>query len=102
MFPNADLNAPVAIWLNGGPGASSIFANFLMNGPMRVDHYGSGPDDYLVYNVDHGSWVDVATMIFVDQPVGTGFSWGDDLLTNMNDAADEFIYFLTNLFNKYP
>jgi carboxypeptidase C (cathepsin A) len=102
MFPNADLNAPVAIWLNGGPGASSIFANFLMNGPMRVDHYGDGPDDYLVYNIDHGSWVDVATMIFVDQPVGTGFSWGDDLLTNMNDAADEFIYFLTNLFNKYP
>lgn len=41
-------------------------------------------------------------MIFVDQPVGTGFSWGDTYLDNMDDAADEFIYFMTDLFQKYP
>jgi carboxypeptidase C (cathepsin A) len=42
MYPNSDVKAPVAIWLNGGPGASSTFSNFLMTGPMRVDHYGDG------------------------------------------------------------
>ena len=36
------LNDPLVIWLNGGPGASSTFSNFLMTGPMRVDHYGDG------------------------------------------------------------
>lgn len=36
MYPSAVENAPYAIWLNGGPGASSTFANFLMNGPMRI------------------------------------------------------------------
>ena len=41
-------------------------------------------------------------MIYIDQPVGTGFSWGDSLLTTLDDAADEIVYFLTNLFEKYP
>jgi carboxypeptidase C (cathepsin A) len=34
MYPNEDPNAPVTVWMNGGPGASSIFANFLLNGPL--------------------------------------------------------------------
>ena len=38
MFPADDFeNSPVAIWLNGGPGASSSLANFMMNGPMRIE-----------------------------------------------------------------
>lgn len=41
-------------------------------------------------------------MIYIDQPVGTGFSWGEPLLTNMDEASDEFIYFLTQLFAMYP
>ena len=31
-----DNNKPVALWMNGGPGASSMFANWMMNGPLRV------------------------------------------------------------------
>jgi vitellogenic carboxypeptidase-like protein len=102
MYPNVNPEAPIAVWLNGGPGASSIFANFLMNGPMRIEQTGSGEDDYRMYLYEGGSWADIATMIFVDQPVGTGFSWGDSYLTNMDAAADEFVYFLTQLFTKYP
>ncbi len=66
MYPNPDPEAPIAVWLNGGPGASSIFANFLMNGPMRIEQTGSGEDDYRMYLHDGGSWVDTATMIFID------------------------------------
>ena len=55
-----------------------------------------------MYLHEGGSWVDEATMIFIDQPVGTGFSWGDSYLHNMDAAADEFVLFLTNLFNMYP
>ena len=65
MFPSADENAPIAIWLNGGPGASSTFANFLMNGPMRINQTGGGADDYVVYTVND-TWVDIATMIYID------------------------------------
>jgi len=67
MYPNVDDNAPYVLWLNGGPGASSTFANFLMNGPMRISSpLGNGAtDDYLVSVADN-SWVDLGTMIFID------------------------------------
>ena len=54
MYPAADFdNAPLAIWLNGGPGASSTFANFLMNGPMRIEKTGTTDADYRVYLAEH-------------------------------------------------
>ena len=102
LFTNPNPDAPVAVWLNGGPGASSSFANFLMNGPMRIQKTGPTNDDFLVYKCPHGSWVDEAHMIFIDQPVGTGFSWGEPLLTTMDEAADEFVTFMTNLWDMYP
>ena len=50
MYPAADFdNAPLAVWLNGGPGASSTFANFLMNGPMRIEKTGDTDADYNIY-----------------------------------------------------
>ena len=100
MYPAVDPDAPIAIFLNGGPGASSTFANFLINGPMRIASTGPGVDDYSVYLAD-ASWVDAATMIFIDQPVGTGFSFGGRLMTTMEEAAEQFLYFLENLFNTY-
>lgn len=36
MYPAVDKDAPVAVWINGGPGASSTFANFLFSGPLRI------------------------------------------------------------------
>jgi carboxypeptidase C (cathepsin A) len=65
LYPSEKPDAPIAIFLNGGPGASSTFANFLMNGPMRIEQTGPGVDDYLVTTTD-ASWVDAATMIFID------------------------------------
>ena len=103
MYPAADFdNAPLAIWLNGGPGASSTFANFLMNGPMRIEKTAGGTDaDYNIYLASQGSWVDAATMIFIDQPVGTGFSYGEPLLTTMDEAATEFVHFLDQIWTMY-
>ena len=48
MYPAADADAPIAIWLNGGPGASSSLANFLFNGPMRIEKTGKTSSDYKV------------------------------------------------------
>jgi carboxypeptidase D len=73
-----------------------------MNGPMRIERTGTTDEDFRMYMNPEGSWVDTATMIFIDQPVGTGFSWGEPLLTSMDDAANEFIYFLEQLFTMYP
>ena len=102
MYPADDFeNKPIAIWLNGGPGASSIFGNFLEIGPMRLERVNDTDSGYNLYLAPEGSWVEEATMIFIDQPVGTGFSYGDTYLTSMSEASEEFTYFLGKLWDKY-
>ena len=48
------------------------------------------------------SWTNLGTVIYIDQPVGTGFSYGEPLLTNMEEASAEFQTFVTNIWETYP
>ena len=98
MFPSEDPDAPVAIWLNGGPGASSSFGLFLENGPLVIKEPSKG--SFEVYANDN-TWAKAATTIFIDQPVGTGFSYGDSFVNNLDDAASEFVTLLTNLWEEF-
>ena len=41
-------------------------------------------------------------MIFVDQPVNTGFSYANHSLTSAEDGAAEFLTFILAFFEKYP
>lgn len=99
MYPAYDADAPVAIWLNGGPGASSTFANFLFSSPLRISE--SSDSVFTMYRSDE-TWIEKATMIYIDQPVGTGFSYGEPLLTNMEEASTEFVQFVTNIWAAFP
>ena len=103
MYPATDADAPVSIWLNGGPGASSSFANFLFSSPLRiaqgVDSLGN-PD--FTINLSDDTWITQATMIYIDQPVGTGFSYGENLLTTMDEAAEEFETLVANIWKAFP
>lgn len=40
-------------------------------------------------------------MLYVDQPVGTGYSTGVDLVTNEDEVATDFFEFLTGFYSKY-
>ncbi|CAN0905748.1 Serine carboxypeptidase-like 17 [Linum grandiflorum] len=65
---------PVLLWLTGGPGCSAFSALAYEIGPIyfEVKEYnGSLPS--LVLNPN--SWTHVASIIFLDMPVGTGFSY---------------------------
>jgi carboxypeptidase D len=62
---------------------------FLENGPLRVQK----GDDYEIHPAEE-AWTDSYNMIYLDQPVGTGFSYGDSYLTDMRDGSKEFISFL--------
>lgn len=69
-------NDPLMIWLSGGPGCSSFSGLVFEIGPLVFDYktfQGSVPT--LVQNPY--SWTKVANIIFVDSPVGTGFSYSN-------------------------
>ncbi|KAI7879403.1 alpha/beta-hydrolase [Lichtheimia hyalospora FSU 10163] len=85
------------IWLNGGPGCSSMDGLFLENGPYRVN-----PDMSL--NITAGGWQDHATIVFLDQPVGTGLSFvdSDGYMKNMKEVTDDFALFLDKFFELFP
>ncbi|KAK3995523.1 Alpha/Beta hydrolase, partial [Cladorrhinum sp. PSN332] len=68
-------NAPLAIWLNGGPGGSSVMGLLEENGPCFVS-----ADSKTTY-LNPWSWNNEVNMLYIDQPVGTGFSY--DTLTNV-------------------
>ncbi|KAA8642763.1 hypothetical protein EYZ11_002941 [Aspergillus tanneri] len=66
--------SPLSIWLQGGPGGSSMFGVFVENGPCNVSN------DSRRTSANGYSWTKYANMLYIDQPVQTGFSY--DVLTN--------------------
>ncbi|OAO93684.1 hypothetical protein AXX17_AT5G33520 [Arabidopsis thaliana] len=65
---------PLILWLTGGPGCSAISGLLFENGPltMKLDVY-NGTLPSLVSTTY--SWTKTSSIIFLDQPVGTGFSY---------------------------
>lgn len=82
---------PVVLWLSGGPGCSSMTGLFFELGPAKLTR-----DLKPVRNPY--SWNNNASVIFLDQPVGTGFSYGDEVDSSV--AASKDIYALLTLFFK--
>ncbi|KFY09286.1 hypothetical protein V491_08278 [Pseudogymnoascus sp. VKM F-3775] len=75
-------NAPLAIWLNGGPGGSSLMGGLQENGPCFI-----GSDSNSTY-LNPWSWNNEVNMLYLDQPAQVGFSY--DVLTNITvDLAQE-------------
>ncbi|XP_062020606.1 serine carboxypeptidase-like 50 [Rosa rugosa] len=64
---------PLLIWLQGGPGCSSMVGNFFELGPWRVNFH-KHPSDPLTLEPNSGSWNRIFGLVFLDNPIGTGFS----------------------------
>ncbi|GAV76146.1 Peptidase_S10 domain-containing protein [Cephalotus follicularis] len=63
---------PLLIWLQGGPGCSSMLGNFLELGPWRVTN--SQTQENIKLEPNPGSWNRIFGLLFLDNPIGTGFS----------------------------
>ncbi|RFU77086.1 carboxypeptidase s1 [Trichoderma arundinaceum] len=66
--------APLAIWLNGGPGASSMLGLLMENGPCFVT------EDSKSTVLNPWSWNNEVNMLYIDEPNQVGFSY--DIPTN--------------------
>jgi len=86
---------PLAIWLQGGPGASSTgYGNFEELGPLDI--YG---------NYRNHTWVKDMNVLFIDNPVGSGFSYADSLLyltSTNNQIAKDLVNFMIGFYKKHP
>lgn len=85
---------PLVIWLQGGPGASSMYGNFEELGPLTLE----------LEERNH-TWVKHYNVLFIDNPVGTGFSYVDEpsLLTKSNaEIADDLLAFMKEFYKRNP
>ncbi|EEF52263.1 serine carboxypeptidase, putative [Ricinus communis] len=87
---------PLLLWLTGGPGCSALSGLLYEIGPLHfkaVEYNGSLPT--LILNPY--SWTQVASIIFVDSPVGTGFSYARNQLASLSgdfrqiEQLDQFL-----------
>lgn len=90
-------NRPLLIWIQGGPGASSSGeGNIYMSGLVDEN---LEPRDF--------SYVHLANMLYVDNPVGAGYSYvdvekGGKFATNMTELTSDYIALLQGFFKAHP
>ncbi|KZP30619.1 alpha beta-hydrolase [Athelia psychrophila] len=91
------LDEPWGIWLNGGPGSSSMAGLTLENGPIHIN------DDYSI-SANNYSWDTIADYVWIDQPVGTGWSTADatGYVADEDQMGIDFFNFLDNLVKVFP
>ncbi|GMJ14661.1 serine carboxypeptidase-like 31 [Hibiscus trionum] len=92
---------PLVLWLNGGPGCSSVGYGATQEiGPFIVDTDGRG------IKFNNFSWNKEANMLFLESPIGVGFSYSNTS-TDYDNLGDEFTAndtytFLHKWFLKFP
>ncbi|TVY92436.1 Carboxypeptidase Y-like protein A [Lachnellula willkommii] len=92
---NDPKNDPVILWLNGGPGCSSLTGLFLELGPSSIDKN-------LKLHINPYSWNANASVIFLDQPVNVGYSYSGSAVSNTIAAGKDVYALLTLFFKQFP
>ena len=85
--------------MTGGPGCSGLIGMMLELGPCLINNDGTG-----TYR-NPSSWTRNSSMIFVDQPAGTGFSYvneGDEGPSDFYVAAEDMHIFLRIFYQIFP
>ncbi|KAH7511722.1 hypothetical protein FEM48_Zijuj12G0013000 [Ziziphus jujuba var. spinosa] len=95
----APASKPLVLWLNGGPGCSSIGAGaFCEHGPFK-------PSGNILLKNEY-SWNKEANMLYLESPAGVGFSYSanESFYTSVNDqkTAEDNLVFLSRWFLKFP
>ncbi|KAL1463872.1 hypothetical protein MTO96_043167, partial [Rhipicephalus appendiculatus] len=88
---------PLLLWLQGGPGKSALFGQFLENGPLGINASGG-----LYYR--HHTLIEQFHIIYLDQPVGSGFSFDKkhEYPTTLDEATTHVMRFLRRLLRLFP
>ncbi|KAF0930328.1 hypothetical protein E2562_031990 [Oryza meyeriana var. granulata] len=95
---------PLILWITGGPGCSALSGLLFEIGPLKFDVAGYTEGfPRLVYFQD--SWTKVSNVIFLDAPVGTGFSYARDQQgynVSLTQTGRHLVVFLTKWLADHP
>ncbi|KAJ6441609.1 40S ribosomal protein S19 [Purpureocillium lavendulum] len=93
--PNPAAKKEIVIWLNGGPGCSSLEGFLQENGPFLWQYgtYKPVPNPW--------GWHHLTNMLWVEQPINTGFSTGNVTAKNEEDVAKQFMGFFKNFIKTF-
>ncbi|CAD8084365.1 unnamed protein product [Paramecium sonneborni] len=89
------LKKPVILWLNGGPGCSSIQGAFNENGPFV---FKAGTSEF---ELNKYSWTNFANMIYLESPISVGFSYGSQVEQSDESTAKYNLKAMIDFFNKF-
>ncbi|KAJ2799260.1 hypothetical protein H4R20_004509 [Coemansia guatemalensis] len=90
-----DKSAPLIVWLNGGPGCSSMNGALNILGPCMYSSKANGTV------INPYGWNENANVMFLDQPTNVGFSYGTSV-SNSTAAADDFVALIQLFYKTYP
>ncbi|KAJ7456052.1 Alpha/Beta hydrolase protein, partial [Mycena latifolia] len=80
--------APLSLWFNGAPGSSSMIGLLQELGPCRISN------NINSVKLNLHSWSNEVNMLFIDQPIGVGFSHGTKSVGTSQEAAADVWKFL--------
>ena len=90
---------PLVLWLNGGPGCSSLLGFMQEHGPCVIDDGETVPK-----NNDY-PWNMKANVLYLEAPAGVGFSYGatrDDERFNDMTTSEDNLKAMLMFFEKFP
>jgi len=95
FHPDGYENRPWILWLQGGPGASGCgYGNFELIGTLGLD-----------LEPRETTWVNQSSVLFIDNPVGSGYSYVDNLdalTTDVQEITDDLIVVLKAVLEESP
>jgi carboxypeptidase C (cathepsin A) len=110
----------LVVWMNGGPGCSSLGGALFEHGPVTIPLVAAGGGAVTTTQVPNGtppppplaeqlryneqSWTRATAMLYLEHPVGTGFSVSDPTqssVLNETDVARDVYGFLSNFYTIF-
>ncbi|BFZ23161.1 hypothetical protein BsWGS_26199 [Bradybaena similaris] len=95
-------SAPLLLWLNGGPGISSMQGLLWENGPLEVKQSMTG---IKITSRAH-TWVGPFSVVYVDNPVGVGYSFSEQgkagYRVTQDGYTNDLYSFVLQFFELFP
>ncbi len=89
-------NDPLILWLNGGPGCSSLIGMVMENGPFLFQ------PNTTTLRLNPNAWNNRANLLYIQSPGGVGFSKGERKVYNDANTAEDNLQALLAFFEKFP